>query len=60
VAERGRAYGSEAVADVVETAKKAMKPVSPLAPASFPHLPVIAGRRIRRRRAGIKYPTART
>ena len=46
---------SEAVADVVETAKKAMKPVSPLAPASFPHLPHIAGAEFAAVGAGIKY-----
>jgi chorismate synthase len=34
---------SEAVGDVVAAAKKALKPVSPLAPASFPALPAIKG-----------------
>ena len=45
----------EAVADVVETARKAMKPVSPLAPAAFPQLPVIAGAEFAAIAAGVKY-----
>ena len=44
-----------AVEDVVETAKKAMKPVSPLAPAAFPQLPAIAGAEFAAIGAGIKY-----
>ncbi len=44
-----------AVADVVESAKKAMKPVSPLAPAAFPQLPVIAGAEFAAIGAGVKY-----
>ncbi len=46
---------SGAVADVVAAAKKAMKPVSPLAPAAFPQLPVIEGAEFAAIGAGIKY-----
>ncbi len=46
---------SDAVGDVVAAAKKAMKPVSPLAPAVFPELPVIAGAEFAAIGAGIKY-----
>lgn len=45
----------DAVGDVVAAAKKALKPVSPLAPASFPVLPVIAGAEFAAIGAGIKY-----
>ncbi len=44
-----------AVADVVEAAKKAVKPVSPLAPSAFPILPQIAGAEFSAIGAGIKY-----
>ncbi len=46
---------ASAVTDVVEAAKKAVKPVSPLAPAAFPQLPVIAGAEFAATGAGIKY-----
>ena len=49
----------DAVADVVAAAKKAMKPVSPLAPAEFPQLPVIAGAEFAAIGAGIKYQNRR-
>ncbi len=45
----------DAVADGVAAAKKAVKPVSPLAPAAFPDLPVIAGAEFAAIGAGIKY-----
>ncbi len=48
---------AEAVADAVVT--KATKPVSPLAPASFPALPVIAGVEFAAVEAGIKYQNRR-
>ena len=48
---------AEAVADAVVT--KATKPVSPLAPASFPTLPVIAGVEFAAVEAGIKYQNRR-
>ncbi len=48
---------AEAVADGVVT--KATKPVSPLAPASFPALPVIAGVEFAAVEAGIKYQNRR-
>jgi glutamate N-acetyltransferase/amino-acid N-acetyltransferase len=50
---------SGAVSDVVAAAKKAMKPVSPLAPAAFPVLPVIAGAEFAAIGAGIKYQNRR-
>jgi glutamate N-acetyltransferase/amino-acid N-acetyltransferase len=46
---------TEAVGEVVAAAKKAMKPVSPLAPEAFPDLPVIAGAEFAAIGAGIKY-----
>jgi glutamate N-acetyltransferase / amino-acid N-acetyltransferase len=49
----------DAVSDVVAVAKKAMKPVSPLAPASFPDLPLIAGAEFAAIGAGIKYQNRR-
>lgn len=49
----------EAVSDVVAAAKKALKPVSPLAPAAFPALPVIAGAEFAAIGAGIKYQNRR-
>lgn len=45
----------EAVGDVVAAAKKAMKPVSPLAPASFPVLPAIKGAEFAAVEAGVRY-----
>lgn len=47
--------GSAMVEDVVEAVKKAAKPVSPLAPASFPTLPRIAGAEFAAAEAGVKY-----
>jgi glutamate N-acetyltransferase / amino-acid N-acetyltransferase len=46
---------SEAVGDVVAAAKKALKPVSPLAPASFPALPAIKGAEFAAVEAGVRY-----
>lgn len=46
---------SEAVGDVVAAAKKALKPVSPLAPASFPVLPAIKGAEFAAVEAGVRY-----
>ena len=46
---------SGAVSDVVAAAKKAMKPVSPLAPASFPVLPAIKGAEFAAVEAGVRY-----
>jgi glutamate N-acetyltransferase/amino-acid N-acetyltransferase len=46
---------SNAVSDVVAAAKKAMKPVSPLAPASFPALPAIKGAEFAAVEAGVRY-----
>jgi glutamate N-acetyltransferase/amino-acid N-acetyltransferase len=46
---------SEAVGDMVAAAKKALKPVSPLAPASFPALPVIRGAEFAAVEAGVRY-----
>ena len=45
----------DAVGDVVAAAKKAMKPVSPLAPASFPVLPTIKGAEFAAVEAGVRY-----
>jgi glutamate N-acetyltransferase/amino-acid N-acetyltransferase len=45
----------EAVGDVVAAAKKALKPVSPLAPVSFPVLPVIKGAEFAAVEAGVRY-----
>ncbi len=45
----------EAVGDVVQAAKKAMKPVSPLAPAAFPVLPPIKGAEFAAVEAGVRY-----
>lgn len=45
----------EAVGEVVAAAKKAMKPVSPLAPASFPVLPAIRGAEFAAVEAGVRY-----
>lgn len=45
----------EAVGDVVAAAKKALKPVSPLAPASFPALPAIRGAEFAAVEAGVRY-----
>ncbi|WP_136646045.1 bifunctional glutamate N-acetyltransferase/amino-acid acetyltransferase ArgJ [Tabrizicola sp. YIM 78059] len=45
----------DAVEDVVAAAKKAMKPVSPLAPASFPALPAIRGAEFAAVEAGVRY-----
>ena len=46
---------SGAVNDVVAAAKKALKPVSPLAPASFPVLPAIPGAEFAAVEAGVRY-----
>jgi glutamate N-acetyltransferase/amino-acid N-acetyltransferase len=46
---------SDAVGEVVAAAKKAMKPVSPLAPASFPVLPAIKGAEFAAVEAGVRY-----
>ena len=50
-----RSEAGEAVSDVVAAVKKAAKPVSPLAPAAFPTLPVIKGAAFAAIGAGIKY-----
>lgn len=55
VAEAVSGAVSEAVSDVVKAAKKAVKPVSPLAPEAFPELPVIAGAEFAAIGAGVKY-----
>ena len=55
MAEAARDAVSGAVSDVVAAAKKAMKTVSPLAPAVFPPLPRIAGAEFAAIGAGIKY-----
>jgi glutamate N-acetyltransferase/amino-acid N-acetyltransferase len=44
-----------AVGEVVAAAKKALKPVSPLAPASFPSLPAIRGAEFAAVEAGVRY-----
>jgi glutamate N-acetyltransferase/amino-acid N-acetyltransferase len=46
---------SDAVGDVVAAAKKALKPVSPLAPATFPALPAIKGAEFAAVEAGVRY-----
>jgi glutamate N-acetyltransferase / amino-acid N-acetyltransferase len=46
---------SDAMGDVLAAAKKAMKPVSPLAPASFPALPEIKGAAFAAVEAGVRY-----
>ncbi len=45
----------DAVSDAVAAAKKALKPVSPLAPASFPALPTIRGVEFAAVEAGVRY-----
>ncbi|MFZ1340949.1 MAG: bifunctional glutamate N-acetyltransferase/amino-acid acetyltransferase ArgJ [Paracoccaceae bacterium] len=50
---------SGAVTDVLAAARKALKPVSPLAPAAFPPLPVIAGAEFAAIGAGVKYENRR-
>jgi glutamate N-acetyltransferase/amino-acid N-acetyltransferase len=45
-----------AVGDVVAAARKVLKPVSPLAPASFPVLPPIRGAAFAAVEAGVRYP----
>ncbi|AZL59243.1 bifunctional glutamate N-acetyltransferase/amino-acid acetyltransferase ArgJ [Tabrizicola piscis] len=45
----------DAVGDVIAAAKKAMKPVSPLAPASFPALPAIRGVEFAAVEAAVRY-----
>jgi glutamate N-acetyltransferase/amino-acid N-acetyltransferase len=45
----------EAVSEAVAAAKKALKPVSPLAPASFPSLPAIRGVEFAAVEAGVRY-----
>ncbi|MFZ1468963.1 MAG: bifunctional glutamate N-acetyltransferase/amino-acid acetyltransferase ArgJ [Paracoccaceae bacterium] len=59
MAEAARDAISGAVSDVVTAAKKAMKPVSPLAPDSFPALPRIAGAEFAAIEAGVKYQNRR-
>ena len=46
---------SGVVEDVVAAAKKALKPVSPLAPASFPVLPAVKGAEFAAVEAGVRY-----
>jgi glutamate N-acetyltransferase / amino-acid N-acetyltransferase len=46
----------DAVGTVIAAAKKAAKPVSPLAPASFPVLPAIRGAEFSAVEAGVRYP----
>ena len=46
---------SDAVGDAVAAAKKALKPVSPLAPAAFPTLPAIKGAAFAAVEAGVRY-----
>jgi glutamate N-acetyltransferase / amino-acid N-acetyltransferase len=46
---------SDAVGDVVAAAKQALKPVSPLAPASFPQFPTIKGAEFAAVEAGVRY-----
>jgi glutamate N-acetyltransferase/amino-acid N-acetyltransferase len=46
---------SDAVGDAIAAAKKALKPVSPLAPASFPALPAIKGAAFAAVEAGVRY-----
>jgi glutamate N-acetyltransferase/amino-acid N-acetyltransferase len=46
---------SGAVDEVVTAAKKALKPVSPLAPAGFPALPAIRGAEFAAVEAGVRY-----
>ncbi len=55
VAERISDAVADAAANVMAAARKAAKPVSPLAPDSFPVLPVIAGAAFAATGAGIKY-----
>ena len=55
VAEAVSGAVSGAVSDVVSAAKKALKPVSPLAPASFPVLPAIKGAEFAAVEAGVRY-----
>jgi glutamate N-acetyltransferase/amino-acid N-acetyltransferase len=50
---------SDAVGDVVSAAKKALKPVSPLAPAQFPALPAIKGAEFAAIEAGVRYQNRR-
>ena len=50
----------EAVGDVLTAARKALKPVSPLAPASFPVLPAIKGAEFAGSKPGSAIRTART
>lgn len=46
---------SDAVGDALAAARKALKPVSPLAPASFPALPAIRGAEFAAVEAGVRY-----
>lgn len=55
LASDGAAVVGAAVEEVTEAVKKATKPVSPLAPASFPALPRIAGAEFAAAEAGVKY-----
>lgn len=55
LASEGAAAVGAVVEEVAEAVKKAAKPVSPLAPASFPVLPRIAGAEFAAAEAGVKY-----
>ena len=55
LASEGAAAVGAVVEEVAEAVKKAAKPVSPLAPASFPVLPRIAGVEFAAAEAGVKY-----
>ncbi|WP_225028731.1 bifunctional glutamate N-acetyltransferase/amino-acid acetyltransferase ArgJ [Xinfangfangia pollutisoli] len=59
VAEAVEKKVSEVAGEVIAAAKKAAKPVSPLAPAAFPELPLIAGAEFSAIAAGIKYQNRR-
>ena len=59
VAEAVQEKVAEMAGEVVAAAKKAVKPVSPLAPASFPVLPLIKGAEFAAIGAGVKYQNRR-
>jgi glutamate N-acetyltransferase/amino-acid N-acetyltransferase len=59
VAEAVQEKVAEMAGDVIAAAKKATKPVSPLAPDSFPVLPVIKGAEFAAIGAGVKYQNRR-
>jgi len=54
-----RGAAVEVASDAIAAVKKAAKPVSPLAPAAFPDLPVIKGASFAAIGAGIKYQNRR-